>query len=166
VLENGGWTVRDYASCEAFLADWTPEREGCLLVDALLPGMGGIDLLKTLPQRGAAPPAVMITGAGDVAMAMAAMREGALDFIEKPVRPAALLASLTNAAARLDRLTPRERQVMALVLDGRANNLIVADLGISQRTVENHRAAVMRKTEAGSLPGLAWLALAAAKAGG
>ena len=182
VLEDGGWAVRDYATAEALLADRTPGPGGCLLVDAHLPGMSGIELLEALRARGAAAPAVMITGAGDVAMAIAAMRAGALDFIEKPVRPAALLASLGHAveqsrdaarsddwrraaAARLDALTPRQRQIMAMVLDGRANKVIAADLGVSQRTVENHRAAVMRKTGAASLPALARLALIAARGG-
>jgi len=179
LLEDAGRVVEDYSSCEAFLDAYVPGRAACLLIDARLPGMKGIDLLRLLRDRGDLLPAVMITGDGDVGLAIEAMRAGASDFIEKPVGRTALLASVAraieerrdagklpkwrrSAAASLDALTPRQRQIMEKVLEGRPNKLIAADLGISQRTVENHRAAVMKKTGAGSLPALARMALAAA----
>jgi len=148
VLEQGGWTVADYASCEAFLEAYRPGAGACLLIDAYLPGMSGLELLKRL--AGHHLPAIMITGSSDVAIAVQAMKAGAADFIEKP------------AATHVAGLTPRERQIMEMVLAGAPSKNIAVDLGISQRTVENHRASIMKKTGSKSLPALARLALAAA----
>jgi two-component system CheB/CheR fusion protein len=178
VLEEEGRTVEDYATCEAFLEAYHPGREGCLLIDAYLPGMKGLELLHRLGDAGHRLPAIMITGSSDVPMAVQAMKAGAMDFIEKPVGRSELLLSVEraleqsrdaskrsawrdDAARRVARLTRRQRQIMALVLDGHPTKNIAADLGISQRTVETHRAAIMKKTGTKSLPALARLALAA-----
>lgn len=181
-LEAEGHQVEDYETAEAFLHAYRPGQEGCLLVDAYLPGMGGIDLLRGLQERGDGLPTIMITGNSDVPMAVAAMKAGALDFIEKPVARGELFASVARAleqaqdtsklvawraraAEYLASLTARQRQIMDLVLAGHPSKNIAADLNISQRTVENHRAAIMRKTGTKSLPALARLALAATPTG-
>jgi two-component system CheB/CheR fusion protein len=178
MLEAEGHAVETYSTAEAFLAAYGPDRIGCLLIDAHLPGMGGLDLLQRLNDDGGELSSIMITGNGDVSMAVRAMKAGALDFIEKPIMPDELLASVTRAleqsrdvrklhawretaARHIAGLTARQRQVMELILAGLANKNIAADLGISQRTVENHRASIMRKTGSKSLPELARLALAA-----
>jgi two-component system CheB/CheR fusion protein len=177
-LEEGGRVVETFSSCEAFLSAYHPTEEVCLLIDAHLPGMSGLDLLRHLAKSSRLPPAIMITGVGDVPTAVAAMKAGALDFIEKPVSMEALLEGVGQAIEHgrdvgkrvawreaatklLGALTPRERQIMDLVLAGIANKNIAADLHISQRTVENHRASVMKKTGSKSLPALARLAVAA-----
>jgi two-component system CheB/CheR fusion protein len=185
VLEDDGRLVEDYAGSAAFLAAFgagRPGRNACLLVDAEMLGINGLELLEQLAATGHALPVIVITGHGDVAMAVRAMKAGALDFIEKPVRAPELLASVAHAldhsrdadaqaarhataAASIASLTPRQRDVMAMVLAGHPSKNIAADLGISQRTVENHRASIMRKTGARSLPALARLALAAGPPG-
>jgi two-component system CheB/CheR fusion protein len=179
VLEYDGRIVEDFPTCESFLEVYHPGREGCILVDAYLPGMNGIELLRKLNSAGHRLPAIMITGNSDVRMAVEAMRAGAMDFIEKPIGGAELLAGIARAleqsrdsdklsawreaaAGHVADLTLRQRQIMKLVLAGQPNKNIAVDLGISQRTVENHRASIMRKTGAKSLPALARLALAAA----
>jgi two-component system CheB/CheR fusion protein len=180
VLEDDGRTVEDFGDCESFLAAYRPGREACLLVDAYLPGMSGLALLQRLAADGHEMPAVMITGNADVTMAVQAMKAGASDFIEKPIGPEELLASVEralehsqdasklvawrdDAASHLEGLTLRQKQIMALVLAGEPSKNIAADLGISQRTVENHRAAIMKRTGVKSLPALARLAVAATK---
>lgn len=182
ILEGNGQAVEAYPTCEAFLETYRPEREACLLIDAYLPGMSGLEMLQWLKDGGHRLPAIMITGYGDVPMAVQAMKAGALDFIEKPVALDDLLASIgraleqsrgatkltawrEDAAKRVAGLTARQRQIMELVLAGHPSKNIAADLGISQRTVENHRAAIMKKTGSKSLPALARLALAGARAG-
>ncbi|MGA3303792.1 MAG: chemotaxis protein CheB [Methylovirgula sp.] len=182
VLEEDGRIVEDYATCETFLESYHPGREACLLIDAHLPGMNGLELLRRLRAMGDRLPAIMITGDGDVPLAVQAMKAGASDFIEKPISRSELLACVEhafdlrrdatklsawreNAADRLVGLTPRQRQIMELVLAGQPNKNIAVDLGISQRTVENHRASIMKKTGSKSLPELARLALAAAGPG-
>jgi two-component system, chemotaxis family, CheB/CheR fusion protein len=178
LLQQDGRAVEIYASSEAFLDAYRPGREGCLLVDARMPGMGGLELLQRLQSEGNRLPAIMITGQGDVPMAVGAMQAGAADFIEKPIGRDELFASIERAlehtrdsaklsalretaATRLAGLTARQRQIMELVLAGHPSKNIAADLGISQRTVENHRAAVMKKTGSHSLSALIRLALAA-----
>lgn len=178
VLEEEGLGVEAFSSCEEFLEAYRPGREACLLVDAYLPGMGGLDLLRRLADSGHHLPAVMITGNSDVPMAVQAMKAGASDFIEKPIGREQLLACVTRAleeardssklsawreaaAGQVAGLTKRQHQIMDLVLAGHPSKNIAADLGISQRTVENHRAAIMKKTGSKSLPALARLALAA-----
>ena len=180
MLEDDGRAVADFPSCEAFLAAYRPGTDACLLVDAYLPGMSGLELLQRLRDQGDRLPAIMITGNSDVPIAVAAMKAGAADFIEKPIGASELLASIERAleqsrdttklsaareaAARcLAGLTSRQREVMDMVLAGYPSKNIAADLGISQRTVENHRAAIMKKSGTKSLPALARLALAAAR---
>jgi two-component system CheB/CheR fusion protein len=180
LLREHGYTAEAYASGAEFLAAYNPDREGCMVVDAVMPGMGGIELLGRLKAQNPGLPAIMITGHGDIAMAIQAMKAGAADFFEKPIRPAELLACVERAverardsrkrdawrktaAERVARLTPRERSVMDLVVQGRPNKIIADDLGISQRTVENHRAAVMKRTGVTSVPDLIRLVMAAAE---
>jgi len=179
VLGSGGRAVAGYPSAEAFLQAFHHAGAGdCLVVDAALPGISGIDLLERLRAAGHALPVIVVTGQSDVQMAIHALKAGASDFIEKPVDREALLASIDRAvegsrdaakltewqqaaAAQVARLTPRQRQIMTLVLAGHPSKNIAADLGISQRTVENHRATIMHRTGSTSLPALARLALAA-----
>jgi two-component system CheB/CheR fusion protein len=178
LLEADGRIVEDFADCDAFLRALRHGQEGCLLLDAYLPGMSGLELLNRLRQLGHALPSIMITGNSDVAMAVDAMKAGASDFIEKPVQAAELLSSIDRALAvghnageliarredastRLASLTVRQHEIMAMVLAGHPSKNIAADLHISQRTVENHRAAIMKKTGSKSLPALARLAMAA-----
>jgi two-component system CheB/CheR fusion protein len=178
LLEADGRTVEDFASCEAFLEAYRPTRQGCLVVDAYLPGMTGLEMLQRLQESDSRLPAIMITGNSDVPMAVQAMKAGASDFIEKPIGQDELLASVNraleqsqdgsklaawryDAAQRIDKLSPRQRQIMEMVLAGDPSKNIAADLHLSQRTVENHRAQIMHKTGAKSLPELARLALAA-----
>ena len=179
VLEADGRIVRDYASCESFLEAYRPGSLGCLLIDAYLPGMKGIELLRRLGEAGYNLPSILITGNSDVSMAVDAMKAGASDFIEKPVNGRDLLASIDfaldhwrdshkltawreTAATHVAGLTARQRQIMEMVLAGHPSKNIAADLGISQRTVENHRASIMKRTGSKSLPALARTALAAA----
>jgi two-component system CheB/CheR fusion protein len=178
VLEEDGRTVKDFASSEAFLDAHDPAIEGCLLIDAGLPGISGLELIRRLHAQGHAMPAIMITGASDVTIAVDAMRAGAVDFIEKPVGVSDLLAIVdraleqshdasklhawrADAAHLVDGLTPRQHEIMDLVLAGHPSKNIAADLGISQRTVETHRASIMKKTGSKSLPALARMALSA-----
>jgi two-component system CheB/CheR fusion protein len=182
VLADDGLQAEAYADGETFLRAYHNGVEGCLLVDAYMPGMSGIDLLERLRKDGRHLPALMITGQSDVHMAVTAMKAGALDFIEKPVGRVELLESVTRALAqshdtkqlsdwraeaarRVGELTPRQHQIMTCVLAGQPSKNIAADLGLSQRTVESHRAAVMHKTGATSMPALARLALAASAEG-
>ena len=179
MLEHGGRLVQDYADGEAFLDAYRPGRDACLLIDANLPGISGLDLLRRLKEAGHQVPAIMITGQSDVPMAVEAMKAGASDFLEKPIRGVELLAGVgralelsrdsgkvlqwrKEATDHLAGLTRRQHQIMAMVLAGHPSKNIAADLGISQRTVENHRASIMKKSGTRSLPALARLALAAA----
>jgi two-component system CheB/CheR fusion protein len=182
VLEDEGLAVEDFACAEAFMSAYRPGREACLLVDAYLPGIGGLELLRTAADAGYRIPSIMITGNSDVEMAVQAMKAGALDFIEKPVGTAELLAGVAraleqsrdagvlfawrrSAADHVALLTVRQHEIMDLVLAGHPSKNIAADLGISQRTVENHRAAIMKKMGSKSVPELARLALSAASVG-
>jgi two-component system, chemotaxis family, CheB/CheR fusion protein len=178
VLEDNGCIVETYSSCEAFLEAFHPGKFGCLLVDAYLPCMDGLELLEKIHKDGHRLPAIMITGNADVQMAVQAMKAGAVDFIEKPIGGEELITSIKrvlelsensgklaklreSAAAHLAELTPRQRAVMENVLAGKPSKNIAADLGISQRTVENHRASIMKRTGSKSLPALARLAVLA-----
>jgi len=181
MLEQDGHLVEDYEDGETFLGAYRPERHACLLVDANLPGISGLNLLRQLKNESHALPAIMITGQSDVPMAVEAMKAGAADFLEKPIHGVELLAGVRralesshdsekrsewckDAAEHLARLTRRQREIMERVLAGQPSKNIAADLGISQRTVENHRASIMKKAGVRSLPALARLALAAAGA--
>jgi two-component system CheB/CheR fusion protein len=170
-LEANGWTAEVFGSAEAFLEADEPARQGCVLVDAVMPGMDGLELLAALRPHAQRLPAIMVTGHGDVRMAVRAMAAGAMDFIEKPIRRHDLLRSICNAnaritnamgeaairaevAARLARLTPRQREILDRVIAGSPSKIIAAELNLNQRTVENHRAAIMSKLNARSLPEL------------
>ena len=181
LLEDEGLTAECFADGEAFLAAYPPGARGCLLIDAYLPGLDGVSLLQQLRAAGQTLPAIMITGSSDVHMAVLAMKAGATDFMEKPIGSIDLLAGVhraldqahdesklsiwrDEAAAAIADLTPRQHQIMDMVLAGEASKNIASDLGISQRTVENHRAAIMKRTGSKSLPALARMALAASTA--
>ncbi len=178
LLEDSGLTVRCFQSMEAFQAVRRHDGEGCLLLDGCLPGISGIELLRRLRAAGDPLPAILMTGCSDVPMAVEAMKAGAADFIEKPISGPDLLGKVRraleqsrhacklqgwreDAKRRIASLTPRQGSIMELVLAGQPNKNIAADLGISQRTVETHRAAIMRRTGVRSLPALARLAVAA-----
>jgi FixJ family two-component response regulator len=180
VLEDEGQCVQEFASCEAFLEHHVSDHVGCLLLDAYLPAMNGLQLLQKLQKLDCTIPTIMMTGNSDVPMAVDAMKAGAVDFIEKPIGRLELLACIAravelsqdqnkrfawsqDAARHVAGLTARQRQIMDLVLAGHPSKNIAADLGISQRTVENHRAAIMTRTGTKSLPELARLAVAAAQ---
>lgn len=177
-FEAEGHRVQTFPNGETILATLDSAAMGCLVIDMRLPGMSGLDVLHTLRGRGVKLPIVMITGAGDVATAVAAMKAGASDFIEKPVSPADLLASITEALShssntgaenkkqleakfRLARLTDRQREILDRVLAGQPSKIIAQDLDLSQRTVEAHRAAIMRRMQVSSLPALARLVMLA-----
>jgi two-component system CheB/CheR fusion protein len=179
LLQEHGYAVEMFADGPAFFEAYRADWEGCVLVDALMPGMSGIELIARLRREGAGLPGIIITGNGAVPMAVQAMKAGAADFIEKPVGHKELLASVQRALdqtqdaatlsesretalQRVATLTTRQRQILDLVLAGHPSKNIAADLGISQRTVDNHRAAIMRKTGSKSLPALVRTALAAA----
>lgn len=178
VLESNDYLVRDYESCEAFLEDYSPGLRACLLIDAHLPGMEGLQLLHRLRSNGDDLPAVMISASSEVSIAVEAMKAGASDVIEKPFGRSEVLQSVALALEHsmdankklawtqqathcIDSLTLRQRQVMDMVLAGYPSKNIAAELGISQRTVENHRASIMTRTHSKSIPALARIALAA-----
>lgn len=162
LLEAHGYRVVLYDSAERFLADGAATQPGCLLLDVRMPGMSGQQLFDALIERGSRMPVVFITGHGDVPMAVAAVKKGAVDFIEKPFGEQELLrlvahclerdaeqreavAASASIAARLTALTPREREVLDLIVAGKLNKIIADQLAISPKTVEVHRARVMEK---------------------
>jgi FixJ family two-component response regulator len=168
LLESVGLEVELFGSATEFLDRFHTASPGCLVLDVRLPGMSGLELQKELAARGAELPIVFITGHGDVPMAVGAMQEGAVDFLEKPFKEQELLDRVSRAllessrrrhlsgetsaiARRLETLTPRERQVLELVVEGAPNKVIASRLGASQRTIEIHRANVMKKMQADSL---------------
>jgi two-component system CheB/CheR fusion protein len=176
LLRAHGYRVEVFADAEEFLQ--SGGGEGCLLLDARLPGMTGLELIERLKLDGRPLATIMITGDGDVPLAVDAMKAGAFDFIEKPIRHVELLASIQRAldlrsgkveatATResavnlVASLTDRQRQVMDLVMSGIPSKNIAADLGISQRTVDNHRAAIMKKTGSKTLSALMRIGIAA-----
>lgn len=168
LLTASGITARSYASAKQFLAAFDPERTGCILLDIRMPGMSGLELQAELNRRGVVVPVLMITAHADVPIAIQAMREGAYEFIEKPFDNAHLVDAVRRAfqlcedrlrnqaerdsiRTRYDTLSSREVQVLDAMVDGRLNKQIAYDLGISQRTVEVHRANIMEKMKARSL---------------
>jgi FixJ family two-component response regulator len=183
LLKSYGLDAQLCASAEEFLANHDPDRPGCILLDVRMPGMSGIELQQQLNARGATIPIVFITGHGDVPMAVEAMQAGAFDFLQKPFDDNDLIARVQRAIEhnatqrarhhtrqdtreRLGTLTPRERDVLDLVVVGKANKVIAADLGLSQRTVEIHRARVMEKMDAASLAQLVRMVLDLEREGG
>jgi len=178
ILEDADYSVLLFADCETFLASYVPERDGCILADAVMPNMGGIELLEHLHRDDQQIPVVVMTGSASVPQVVRAMKAGAQDVIEKPFRQCDLLSSVDaaieqahliaarskghlSAARRIAGLTSRQHQILDLVVAGHPSKNIAADLGISQRTVENHRAAITRRTGSSSLPELVRTALAA-----
>ena len=178
LIESVGMQVKTYSSADDFLSDFYPGRAGCLLLDVRMPGMSGLELQALLAREDARLPVIIITGHGDIGMAVKAMKSGAVDFIEKPFHDEELLSSIRSAldfdekerrnrsqriqiAARMEELTPREHEVMEMVTEGLANKEIAAALGVSSKTVEAHRARVMDKMRASSLAELVRMALIA-----
>jgi two-component system, LuxR family, response regulator FixJ len=176
LLELGGFRVETYATAEAFLAAHDPSKRGCIVLDMCMPGFGGLDLQKELARRGDGRPIIMITAFGDVSGAVGALKGGAFDFIEKPFSDEAILESIRHAIAvdresqdarskrgkassLLARLTPRQRQVMELLVAGKPNKIVAAELGLSPKTVEVHRARVMAKLEVQSFAELVRLSV-------
>jgi FixJ family two-component response regulator len=168
LLKSLGMPAVAYASAEEFLAGYDDEQPGCIVLDVRMPGMSGPELQDELNRRGAPIPVIFITGHGDVPMAVEAMRHGAVDFLQKPFSDKDLVGRIQLALAadrrnretigakdqiraRIAALTPRERQVLDLVTQGKSNKVIAGDLGASQRTVEIHRSHVMEKMGATSL---------------
>jgi two-component system response regulator FixJ len=176
LLTMEGFAVRLHESATAFLEVAPAVKRGCLITDLRMPDLNGVELLKRLRAMSAKIPAIVITGHGDVPMAVEAMKAGALDFIEKPFEDELLFAAIRRAAEELDRnaaaddldainarlacLSEREREVFAGVVAGLPNKTIAYDLNISPRTVEVHRANVMTKMEAKSLAELVRMAIA------
>ena len=171
LLQGRRLAVRGFASAEAFLASLPELNPECVVSDVRLPGMSGLDLQRELRARGRDAPVILITGHGDIAMAVTAMKEGAFDFVEKPYNADDLIAGIEKALAageelrsresqRLDllervaELSPRQKEVMHLVAEGQSNKQIALRLGISPRTVENYRAWVMERMDARSLADL------------
>ena len=168
LLKSVGLTTKTLGSAAEFLDSYDVNQPGCLVLDVRMPAMSGLELQQQLNVRGAMIPVIFITGHGDIPMAVEAMQHGAFDFLQKPFRDQDLIDRLQKALAqdaenrselkqrdqirsRFDTLTPREHDVLALMVRGLPNKIMAAELGVSQRTVEIHRARVMEKTAAGSL---------------
>jgi len=181
LLKSVGLPTVTHASAQEFLTAWDGDQPGCLVLDVRMPGMSGIELQAELNQRGAIIPVIFISGHGDIPMAVEAIQHGAFDFLQKPFRDQDLIdrvqRALTSDAEhrqllqqreilrqRYDSLTPREQEVLQLVTLGKANKVMAGDLGVSQRTVEIHRARVMEKMGAQSLAQLVRMVLELGKA--
>lgn len=176
LLEESGYKVRAYSAAEELLVRGPAVEPGCVVSDVRMPGMDGLTLLRRLRATGFALPLIVITGHGDIAMAVSAMKAGAVDFLEKPFEAETLLGSIegalrtrgpgadaedaNTARERLGKLTTREYEVLDQLVGGKSNKEAAAKLGISPRTVEFHRAHIMEKTGAKGLPELVrlWLA--------
>jgi two-component system, LuxR family, response regulator FixJ len=176
LIRSIGLPVQVFASAQDFLPQYALDQPGCLIVDVRMPGWSGLELQHELNLRGATVPIIFITGHGDIALAVEAMQHGAFDFLAKPFRDQDLIDRVQRAIQqdathrleygncarireRLDSLTPREREVLVLVTSGKANKVMAAELGLSQRTIEIHRAHVMEKMQAGSLAQLVRMGL-------
>jgi FixJ family two-component response regulator len=168
LMTTVGYNTVPFARPAEFLAKYDPNQPGCLILDVRMPEMSGLEVQQQLNRTGSMLPVILVTGHGDIPMAVQAMKDGAFDFLQKPFRDqelldrinAALKQDSENRAAvdrhadlkkRAESLTPREHEVLALVVDGRANKVIAIDLGLSERTVEIHRANVMEKMGARSV---------------
>jgi len=175
-LETAGYAARDHASAEVFLDALPRALPACVITDVRMPGLNGLELVHRLKALGFKAPIIMMTGHGDIPLAVEAMKAGVVDFIEKPLDDEILLRAVGSALsktatpeqddalkcerrARFDSLSPRERDVLTGVIAGKPNKIIAYDLGISTRTVEVHRAGVMTKTAAASLSELIRMAL-------
>ncbi len=179
LMKSIGIESRGFASAIDFLEFYDEKVAGCLVLDIRMPGMSGLELQDRLNEMNAILPIIFITGHGDVPMAVEALKKGAVDFIQKPFRDQDLIDRINHALEqdhdsrsmmmerrhildRIDGLTSREKEVMNLVVQGKPNKIIAADLNVSQRTVEIHRARVMEKMEASSLAHLVRMAITAA----
>lgn len=168
LMKSVGLAAMPFPSAKDFLEAYHPNSPGCLVLDIRMPGMSGLELQEALNERGAVIPVIFITGHGDIPMAVEAMRHGAFDFLQKPFRDQDLIDRIQQALARdaetrqslqeharirarIASLTPREREVLELLTSGKANKMMAQDLGLSQRTVEIHRAHVMEKMGAKSV---------------
>jgi RNA polymerase sigma factor (sigma-70 family) len=176
LIASAGWPVETYASAQEFLDSYQAGRPGCLVLDVRMAGLSGLELQDRLAAQEVCLPIIIITGHGDVPMAVRALKAGALDFLEKPFPDQVLLDRIRQALeqdarardawarqqelrARLARLTPREREVMDLVVAGKPNKVIAAQLGVSDKTVEAHRAKLMEKMQADNVADLVRLVL-------
>jgi two-component system response regulator FixJ len=177
-LELAGHAVEAFDSATTFLTSDAPEMRGCLITDIRMPDMDGLELQEELVRRKAPLPVIVITGHGDVPLAVRAMKAGAVDFLEKPFAREALLAAVDRALEetarsarseahagevrnRIALLTPREREVFELVVAGKLSKVIAHELGASTRTIEVHRGRVMQKMQAHGLPDLVRMAISA-----
>jgi RNA polymerase sigma factor (sigma-70 family) len=168
LIRSAGLMVETFRSAKAFLEYTVPDRPACLVLDLRLPGPSGLDLQAALRQSGREIPIVFITGHGDVPTSVRAMKSGAIDFLQKPFNDQELLDCVQRALARsrqqrsdhaeraelqrrCDTLTPREREVLKLVVTGKLNKQIAGDLGIAEKTIKVHRGRVMEKMRAGSV---------------
>ena len=168
MLESIGRQTKAFSNADSFLSSYHQEMAGCIVLDIRMPGMNGMELQRKLNEMNSILPIIFVTGHGDVPMAVEAMQQGAVDFVQKPYREQELLDKINTAMQldeenrsslqqrqlimqRLNELTPREKDVMQLMVEGKANKVIAIDLDISQRTVEIHRARVMEKLKANSL---------------
>ncbi|HVF94361.1 MAG TPA: response regulator [Sphingomonas sp.] len=178
MLGKAGYDVVCHVTGAAFLKAANPEMRGCVLLDIRMPGLDGLEVQEQLAQRGIALPVIMLTGHGDIALAVRAIKAGAVEFLEKPFERQSLISALeiafdradragreqlaaADAAVRLAVLTPRERTVLDGMVAGRPNKLIAFELDIATRTVEVHRAKLMEKLGARSLSGVLRIAFAA-----
>ena len=168
LLRTVGYQTVPYGRASEFLAKYNPEQHAVLVLDVRMPEMSGLEVQQQLNRAGAMLPVIFMTGHGDIPMAVQAMKDGAFDFLTKPFRDQDLIDRINTALKqdkenraqiekhadlrrRAESLTAREREVMALVVDGKANKVIAIDLGLSERTVEIHRANVMEKMGARSI---------------
>lgn len=168
LVDSVGYRFATFANANDFLAEYVPDKTGCLVLDIRMPGMSGLELQEELIRREAVLPIIFITGHGDIPMAVQAIQKGALDFIEKPFRDQDLLDRINQALKscnqqqdtqqqaqsvkkHIHNLTPREHQVMQMIVEGKPNKVIAIELQLSQRTIEVHRKNVMHKLEAHSL---------------
>lgn len=178
MLRHAGFRVKTYADGVTFLEQASTAERGCILLDVQMPNMDGLEVQEALNDRGIAMPVIVLTGHGDVAVAVRAMKAGAVDFVEKPYAKQTLVEALSRAFERLEarqkvevlaeeargliaRLTPRERQVLMGLVDGQTNKAIAESLDVSPRTIEIHRANLMDKMEAPSLSTVLRIAFAA-----
>lgn len=175
LLRGHGFNTKSYGAGEALLADPLPTNACCLLIDLSMPGMDGIDLLTRLRRAGCTVPALIVSGVGNIRLAVRAMQAGALDFVEKPFVPEQLIAAVRACEARYqqpkpqtvapwrDKLTNREREVMEEVLVGLSSKEIASKFGISHRTVDIHRSNLMNKAGASNLASLVRMVYDAAR---